>query len=79
MITLNTTATSADVFAGGGCAMGASVAPIGATGLSTWTSTAAVVVTPRERVTAERLLAPAYLPQHFSTTLGIHPSGRPQS
>ncbi|MCA0146316.1 hypothetical protein [Blastococcus sp. LR1] len=79
MITLNTTATSADLRSGGGNAMGTSAAPFGATGLSAWACTAAVVGTRRERPTAERFLAPAYLHQNDSTTLGIHSSGRPQS
>ena len=43
MITSNTTATSADVLARGGYAMGTSVAPIGATGLSAWAGTGPVL------------------------------------
>jgi hypothetical protein len=81
MITPYTTATSADVraFGGfasafGGHAMGMSAAP------SASACAAAVVVGERrERATAERFLAPAHLPQHDDTTLGIHSPGRPQS
>ena len=79
MIALNTAATSADVSAGRRHAMGTSVAQLGATGLPAWACTAAVVGKRRERATAERLLAPAHLPQHDGTSLGIHSPGRPQS
>ena len=80
MITTTWTAPSVDLLGAGGtdvCAVGlvmaGPAAPFQGTGLPA-AARLRVSVEPNERS-----IAPIYLPTHDGTTLGIHPSGRPQS
>ncbi|RZU32947.1 hypothetical protein [Blastococcus saxobsidens] len=78
-----------------GSALSGAAAPLQGTGLpavacertapvtaSLATARTDALVVGRRRVhapIAERFIAPSYLPTNDGTTLGIHPSGRPQS